>query len=568
MMRQTSLKRRMVLSITALVAVMTAVMVLSFVTIGQNLLASVETKGVDLSKNVLLKHTESATKALESKARNLATFYAKLAVVPMQTFDTETLNENVQMIYSDEDVVLCVATDKTGKVLTRDQNTANPFVQRALADLPPEKKTLAGIVEKLAKDPTVLLVETPILQAKNELGKVQLIVSKQQSAAQAAELEGLFTGFKTSMQQFKVEEGTHAAQWIIGIALIALFVMVIVVTFIANSITQPISVAVQAAERVASGDLTTHIKVPVGEKQDETGQLLGAIDAMTCNLNSLVSHVKHSSIQLVSTATGIAANVKQQQAAVSDFGSSTTEIAAAAKQISATSRELLQTMNEVSIVAGDTASLADTGRNNLREMESTIGQLGHATQSISTKLSAIREKADEINVVVTTITKVADQTNLLSLNASIEAEKAGEYGLGFAVVAREIRRLADQTAVATLDIEQMVKEMQAAVSAGVMEMDRFARDVQRGVEEVARIGTQQGGIIERVQTLPPRFKQVNEGMQAQAQGAGQISDAMVQLNDGAQRTVSTLDEFSKAASDLHAAVNTLKEEVARFRIGS
>ena len=344
--------------------------------------------------------------------------------------------------------------------------------------------------------------------------------------------------------------------------------MVMVVIAIANSIVRPINIAVNAAEKVAAGDLTEKVDVPKEQTQSETGMLLNAINAMTSNLNSLVSQVKHSSIQLVSTATGIASNVKQQQAAVSDFGSSTTEIAAAAKQISATSRELLTTMNGVATTATDTAALADTGRGNLREMESTIGQLGQATQSISSKLSVIREKADEINVVVTTFTKVADQTNLLSLNASIEAEKAGEYGLGFAVVAREIRRLADQTAVATLDIEQMVKEMQGAVSAGVMEMDRFARDVQRGVEEVARIGTQQGAIIERVQTLLPRFKQVNEGMQNQAQGATQISDAMVQLNDGAQRTIMTLDEFSKASNDLYAAVNGLKDEVARFRINA
>ncbi len=102
-----------------------------------------------------------------------------------------------------------------------------------------------------------------------------------------------------------------------------------------------------------------------------------------------------------------------------------------------------------------------------------------ASQSISGRLKTIYEKAENITTVVTTITKIAEQTNLLSLNAAIEAEKAGEYGLGFTVVAREIRRLADQTAVATLDIEQMVKEMQTAVSTGVMEMDKFIAEVEQ-----------------------------------------------------------------------------------------
>ena len=104
-------------------------------------------------------------------------------------------------------------------------------------------------------------------------------------------------------------------------------------------------------------------------------------------------------------------------------------------------------------------------------------------------------------MVVTTITKVADQANLLSVNAAIEAEKAGEYGLGFLVLAREIRRLADQTAVATLDIEQMVKQMQGAVSAGVMEMDKFTEEVRQAVESVGKMGQSLGHVNEQDQAL-------------------------------------------------------------------
>src|ERR1700681_3630636 len=110
-----------------------------------------------------------------------------------------------------------------------------------------------------------------------------------------------------------------------------------------------------------------------------------------------------------------------------------------------------------------------------------------ASASINERLAVLSDKAGNIGTVVTTITRVADQTNLLSLNAAIEAEKAGEYGRGFAVVATEIRRLADQTAVATYDIEQMVKEMQQAVSAGVMGMDKFSEEVRRGVADVRSV---------------------------------------------------------------------------------
>src|SRR5207247_5039004 len=176
------------------------------------------------------------------------------------------------------------------------------------------------------------------------------------------------------------------------------------------------------------------------------------------------------------------------------------------------------------------ATLAGSGHVGLTRMEESMHHVMEAAGSINAKLSVLNEKASNINQVVTTITKVADQTNLLSLNAAIEAEKAGEYGRGFAVVATEIRRLADQTAVATYDIEQMVKEMQSAVSAGVMGMDKFSEEVRRGMTEVHEIGGKLTQVIQQVQTLTPRFEAVNEGMQLQATGGEQINEALMQLS--------------------------------------
>ena len=212
--------------------------------------------------------------------------------------------------------------------------------------------------------------------------------------------------------------------------------------------------------------------------------------------------------------------------------------------------------------------MASTGQQSLSSMDLTMRNLAESTDSIGSKLSVISERAANINLVVTTITKVADQTNLLSINAAIEAEKAGEYGLGFLVVAREIRRLADQTAVATLDIERMVKEMQYSVSAGVMEMDKFSEHVRKVVGEVGQIGGQLGQIINGVQGLGHRFDQVTEGMRVQSQGADQIREAMTRLSEGANQTSGSLREFNKATERLREAVGGLKEEVSRFTLGS
>jgi len=347
--------------------------------------------------------------------------------------------------------------------------------------------------------------------------------------------------------------------YLLGLMIIPVAVVALIV---ARSISRPIRLAAQVSEQVATGDLTAEFKI---NRNDETGTLLTAIRAMIKNLNALLSQVKTSSIQLISSATQISSTAKAQETTVGHFGASTNQIAAAVKEISATAQELVKTMGEVSQKVTDTAGLADSGRSALGGMGTTMGQLAEATGSISSKLSVISEKAKNITSVVTTITKVADQTNLLSLNAAIEAEKAGEYGLGFSVVAREIRRLADQTAVATLDIDQMVREMQSSVSAGVMEMDRFTAQVRRGVEATAKISEQLALIIEQVQQLTPRFEAVSHGMRSQSDGARQISEAMVQLTDAARTTSASIQEFNKATADLHDAVRGLREEVARFK---
>jgi methyl-accepting chemotaxis protein WspA len=220
----------------------------------------------------------------------------------------------------------------------------------------------------------------------------------------------------------------------------------------------------------------------------------------------------------------------------------------------------------VTQVANETAAFANSGRTELADMEQVMRTLVDAAGSIADKLSAISERAGDIGGVTTTITRIADQTNLLSLNASIEAEKAGEYGRGFAVVAREIRRLADQTAVATLDIEQMVREMQSAVSGGVMEMDKFHEHVRQGVEETRRLSFQFAHIIEQVETLKPRFDSVHEGMQSQSAGARQIRDAMVALTESARSSVDALEETNRATRQLESAIAELRREIAIFKI--
>jgi len=329
------------------------------------------------------------------------------------------------------------------------------------------------------------------------------------------------------------------------------------------SLQEKVDVILDTVSNAAKGDLTGQINI---KGDDAIGQLAAGVQEMINNINLLIAQVQRSGIQVTSSGTEIAATAKQQEITVTKQAATTNEIVATATEISATSKELLSTMDEVSSLADSTASAAESGHAGLARMEETIRLIVTASSVIASKLEVLNAKAANINTVITTITKVADQTNLLSLNAAIEAEKAGEYGLGFSVVATEIRRLADQTAIATWDIEQMVKEMQTAVTAGVMSVDKFSKDVQDSVQEVSQVGAELNQIIDQVQSLTPRFETVHEGMQFQSQGADQIKQAIVHLSETTRQTVDSLQKSNSAIETLNEAANGLQTGVSRFKV--
>ena len=367
-------------------------------------------------------------------------------------------------------------------------------------------------------------------------------------------------------------EADHSAQLITSSALAAehavivsfavgLVLSVACIYYLLHSINRPLDGLVNAMDRMRQGDFTHRIN-----RQDEFGALGQSFNGMADDLASLFGEVQKSGIRVTTSVTEIAATAREQQATANEIAVTTTEIGATSREISATSRELVRTMREVSSVGEQTAALAGDGQTGLTRMGETMQRVVDAAGSINSKLGVLNEKAGNINQMVITITKVADQTNLLSLNAAIEAEKAGEYGRGFAVVASEIRRLADQTAVATYDIEQMVKEIHTAVSAGVMGMDKFSEEVRRGMVEIQQVGGQLTQIIHQVQALAPRFEAVNEGMQAQATGAEQISEALSQLGTAARQTVESQAQSTRAIEDLNQVSSGLRSGVSRFKL--
>jgi methyl-accepting chemotaxis protein WspA len=346
---------------------------------------------------------------------------------------------------------------------------------------------------------------------------------------------------------------------------LATALVVVAALAVARTLSRPIQEAASHATRVASGDLTPRITL---DAPGEPGLLLGALRRMTDDLRALIARIRQSGIDLFATSTEVAAATAQQEQASQQYGAATIQTSAAVNQIAATSRELRSTIGQVLELAVQSAALAEGGRDDLAGVDATMRELVASTTSIGARLRAIAERSEAITLAVTTITKVADQTNLLSINAAIEAEKAGEYGRGFLVVAREIRRLADQTAVSTLDIERIVQDMRDSVGAGGAEMDAYQQRVDTVVTKLAGTFGRLTRIIDAVGDLTQRIEQVTEGVSAQAEGAGQIRDAMIHLQETAGRSAAAMGELQGIAVRLRETAHVLNTDVGRFTVGA
>jgi methyl-accepting chemotaxis protein WspA len=336
-------------------------------------------------------------------------------------------------------------------------------------------------------------------------------------------------------------------------------------SLLVRAINNPLARLVTSTQVMRTGNLSERVNL---DRHDEFGVLADGLNSMAHDLAKLIAQVQESGIQISSSSAQIGATSQEHLSTANEIAATTSEIGATAKEISVTSKELVQTMKTVAQIAEKSAELAGSGQSGLGRMKVTVEQIVEASASIHNRLEALNEKAGNIGTVVTTIVKVADQTNLLSLNAAIEAEKAGEAGRGFAVVATEIRRLADQTAAATIDIERNVKEMQSAVAAGVMGMDKFSEEVRKGSDVVQQVHEELSQIISQVQTLTPNFEAVAEGMQSQSLGAQQISEALAQLGEASKQTVESLRQSNQAVEQLNDAARGLKIGTSRFNLAS
>lgn len=536
-MNNWTVRTRIISAFAAVITIMIALSAVSYTG-----LRTIRAQALQIEKDVLPGVVISAKSQLLARELLFAVnTHAGTTSATTRQQSTDRIGELLQIAAKNDDAYEATIIEESDRLLFASMRNARERFATAYQ---------AARADDVISDKELSSELTPPLEEYVKLGDSLFELNRGQGAAASVDITA----------------SANKSLWTLGPALILAIIVAVACSWMLVRLIQSALARLMSVTSVMSaGDFRQRIHVM---RRDELGLLGEGINRMADDLTGLIGQVQQSGVQVNSSATEIAATSKQQQATVTEIAATTAEVGATASRISATSKELARTMADLSEVADQTSTLAEGGQGGLQRMESTMGQIGAASDLINSRLALLSEKATNIGMVVTTISKVADQTNLLSLNAAIEAEKAGEHGRGFAVVAREIRRLADQTAIATFDIEQIVKEMQSAVSAGVMGIDKFADEVRRGREAIGEVTTQLSEIIVQVQTLPPSFESVNEGVQSQSISAAQISEALAQLSVASQQTADSLRQSNMAIEQLNDAARGLQTGVSRFTLAA
>jgi methyl-accepting chemotaxis protein len=348
-----------------------------------------------------------------------------------------------------------------------------------------------------------------------------------------------------------------------GILLIASLVTVFF--FLIRNVTKnlggdPAYVAI-IARQVADGDLSVNVRVEGG-----SGSVLGAMREMVENLRGIVSQVVQSAESIASASQQLHSSAEQIATGSEEVASQATTVATAGEEMSATSGDIAQNCQ----LAADGAGLASvTAKRGTEVVNATVLVMGRIAERVSETARTVQslgERSDQIGAIIGTIEDIADQTNLLALNAAIEAARAGEQGRGFAVVADEVRALAERTTRATREIGEMIKTIQTETRAAVNAMTQGVREVETGTGEASRSGLALQQILDQINNVAMQINQIATAAEEQTATTSEISSNMMQITDAVQETARGAEESAHASDMLARQAEELKQLVGRFRI--
>ncbi len=453
------------------------------------------------------------------------------------------------------------------------------------------RKAIAGHVEQLKQTVNLprgkeILAEVLAQREKYIAGQEKLVALIEGGAAEDArrflnnELRPILGSYQAALDSFgkfqaelvdasgkEAHETYQQARTLtIGIVVVALFFAFFVAVWIIRSVTRPLGgepdEAKAAVERIAQGDLTAEIRVKAGDGTS----LLAATRNMQANLRKMVSELK-------SNAEGVASAAGQLSSASEQVASATAHQSEAASAMAAAVEEMTVSINHVSDSAreahGVTAGTGEQSQAGSRVIEDTVVEMqkisatvGDAAQTIQ----AMGESSQRISGIVQVIKDVAEQTNLLALNAAIEAARAGEQGRGFAVVADEVRKLAERTAQATAEIGGMIDEVQSSARAAVGTMQEAVGRVEGGVSLASRAAESMRGISEGAQRVVGSVNDISNALKEQSVASNDIAANVEKIAQMSEENSAATKEAAQTAQRLEQLAAQTRQAVGVFRV--
>ncbi|UZJ60180.1 methyl-accepting chemotaxis protein [Pseudomonas sp. KU26590] len=392
------------------------------------------------------------------------------------------------------------------------------------------------------------LVSVQALAKMTELGQQLLDASDQLNISQNA----------------KRDADSSQAQSTLGIAtLVALILGVLAAWVITRQITVPLGQTLVAVERVASGDLTHNLSV---DRRDELGQLQGSIQRMTVELRQLIGGIGEGVTQIASAAEELSAVTEQTSAGVNSQKVETDQVATAMHEMTATVQEVARNAEEASEAAAAADLQAREGDKVVNEAIAQIERLATEVGQSTEAMAELKRESDKIGSVLDVIKSVAQQTNLLALNAAIEAARAGEAGRGFAVVADEVRSLAQRTQKSTEEIEELISGLQNGTRQVATIMDNSRELTVSSVELTRRAGTSLESITRTVSAIQSMNQQIAAAAEEQSATAEEINRSVLNVRDVSEQTSAASEETAASSVELARLGSHLQALVGRFRV--
>jgi methyl-accepting chemotaxis protein len=334
-------------------------------------------------------------------------------------------------------------------------------------------------------------------------------------------------------------------------------------TFISRSVRKPVAELKGVLEKVAQGDLSVDIKV---ESKDEIGMISQSLKDALSSIKSLIAESKTISSSLASSSEELSATTEEISRNLKSQTERASQIASAAEEMSQTVVDIAKNASNIAEVSVTTAGVAKEGKDMTIKTANEIKVIEGAISKLSEVINILGDRSRQIGEIVTVIKDIADQTNLLALNAAIEAARAGEQGRGFAVVADEVRKLAERTAKATDEIAEMIRGIQSEVDVAEGSMEDATKKVASGVELSQKAANILGQILGKAQELQSMIQQIASATEEMSSVTDHITQDIGSIAEGSKEISLAVDQSAQTASDIARLGGELNTAIGRFKV--